>query len=96
MKIINYTLEANGQIPSFIIDGGYFPVANSNPSPQDFTMIGLANDDAVGYEYQSQQELIDYLSTVGADWVIFEPAANEFVPFNPIESASMMWAKLDS
>ena len=45
-KIIKYNLEANGTIPTYIDDGGYFPKANSNASPQDWDLIGATNDGA--------------------------------------------------
>ena len=38
-KIIKYNLTASGTIPAYIADGGYFPKANSNGSPQDWDMI---------------------------------------------------------
>ena len=43
-KIIKYNLEANGTIPTYIDDGGYFPKANDNASPQDYDMIGATNN----------------------------------------------------
>jgi hypothetical protein len=43
-KIIKYNLEADGTIPSYIADGGYYPKANSNSSPQDYDMIGATVD----------------------------------------------------
>jgi len=44
--IVEYNLEANGTIPTYIADGGYFEKANSKDSPQDWDMIGhTVNDD---------------------------------------------------
>jgi len=43
-KIIKYNLEANGTIPTYIDDGGYYPKANENASPQDWDLIASTND----------------------------------------------------
>ena len=43
-KIIKYNLNSVGQIPAYIADGGYYPKANSNASPQDWDMIGATID----------------------------------------------------
>jgi len=44
--IVEYTLEANGTIPTYIADGGYFIKANDKDSPQDWDMVGhTVNDD---------------------------------------------------
>ena len=43
-KIIKYNLTSGGEIPSYIADGGYYPKANSNASPQDWDMIGATVD----------------------------------------------------
>ena len=39
-KIIKYNLTGAGTIPTYIDDGGYYPKANSNASPQDWDLIG--------------------------------------------------------
>ena len=44
--IVEYTLEANGTVPTYIADGGYFLKSNENNSPQDWDMVGhTVNDD---------------------------------------------------
>ena len=43
-KIIKYNLATDGTIPTYIADGGYYPKANSNASPQDWDMIGATVD----------------------------------------------------
>ena len=46
--IVEYTLEANGTIPTYIADGGYFAKANDKASPQEWDMVGhTVNDDDV-------------------------------------------------
>ena len=39
-KIIKYNLTEAGTVPTYIEDGGYYPKANSNASPQDWDLIG--------------------------------------------------------
>jgi hypothetical protein len=46
MKMIKYTLNADGTIPDYVLDGGYLAVANASSSPQDLDLIGVATDDA--------------------------------------------------
>lgn len=46
MKLIKYTLTPEGTIPEYVVDGGYLAVANSGASPQDWDLVGVANDDA--------------------------------------------------
>ena len=43
-KIIKYNLNADGTIPTYIADGGYYPKANSGSAPQDNDMIGATVD----------------------------------------------------
>jgi hypothetical protein len=40
--IVEYTLEANGTIPTYIADGGYFAKANDKASPQEWDMVKAA------------------------------------------------------
>ena len=42
-KIIKFTLEANGTIPTYMNSGGFYPKANSNASPQDMDLIGATD-----------------------------------------------------
>lgn len=96
MKIVEYTLNSDGTIPSFIIDGGNFPVPNGNASPQDWTLIGLATDDAPGLVYETEQELSDHLAVVGSDWGEYDPITDTITAFDPAASASALWSKLST
>jgi hypothetical protein len=62
MKIIKYTLNENGTIPDYIIDGGYFSVQNDLPQPQDFDLVGVASDDAPQQEFLNKNELLEYIT----------------------------------
>ena len=43
-KIIKFTLEADGTIPTYMNSGGFYPKANGGNSPQDWDMIGATKD----------------------------------------------------
>ena len=64
MKLITYTLTPEGEIPAYVVTGGQFPVPNNLESPQDYTLVGWATDDA------PEDEIIDiktYLIEIGAE-----------------------------
>ena len=60
MKVTTYTLNADGTIPDFVDNGGYFPDANDNDSPQDWTLVGVCTDDAPG-DAMTEAELVTYV-----------------------------------
>ena len=94
-KIIKYNLEANGTIPTYIADGGYFPKANSNASPQDWDMIGATTE---GSSQTGLGELADkaaiksYLDTYTSDWKEEDKDGNE-TDFDQDAAATGIWAK---
>jgi len=94
-KIIKYNLEANGTIPTYIADGGYYPKANSNSSPQDWDLIGATVD---GSSETGLGELADkaaiktYLDTYTSDWKDQDADGNE-IDFDQDAAADGIWAK---
>ncbi len=70
-KIIKYTLTAEGTIPTYIADGGYYGQSNSNSSPQDITYIGATVDGSsetgLG-ELANKAAVKSYLDTYTSDW----------------------------
>ena len=94
-KIIKYNLTASGTIPTYIADGGYYPKANSNASPQDYDMIGATVD---GSSETGLGELADkaaiktYLDTYTSDWKDEDAERNE-IDFDQDAAATMLWAK---
>ena len=94
-KIIKYNLTSGGGIPSYIADGGYFPKANSNGSPQDWDMIGATVD---GSSETGLGELADkaaiktYLDSYTSDWKQEDVEGNE-VDFDQDAAATALWAK---
>ena len=94
-KIIKYTLEANGTIPTYIDDGGYYPKANGGNSPQDWDMIGAGYDggSATGVgELVSKAAIKSYLDSYTGDWTD-RNAAGEEVAFDQDAAATHIWAK---
>ena len=94
-KIIKYNLEANGTIPTHIADGGYFPKANSNASPQDWDLIGATVDGSsetgLG-ELANKAAIKTYLDTYTSDWKEQDADGNE-VDFDQDAAATVLWAK---
>ena len=94
-KIIKYNLTAVGQIPSYIADGGYYPKANSNNSPQDWDMIGATKDGSsetgLG-ELADKAAIVTYLNTYTSDWKQEDAEGNE-VDFDQDAAATVLWAK---
>ena len=94
-KIIKYNLESNGTIPTYIDDGGYYPKANSNSSPQDWDMIGAtvdgSSETALG-ELANKAAIKSYLDSYTGDWTD-RNEAYETVAFDQDAAATRLWAK---
>ena len=60
MKVTTYTLNADGTIPEFVDNGGYFPHARVGDSPQDWTLVGVCADDAPG-DAMTEAQLVTYV-----------------------------------
>ena len=94
-KIIKYTLEANGTVPTYIDDGGYYPKANENASPRDWDLIGAGHDggSATGVgELTSEAAVKSYLDSYTGDWTERNDAGEE-VAFDQDAAATVLWAK---
>ena len=94
-KIIKYNLTAGGTIPTYIDDGGYYPKANSNASPQDWDLIGAtvegSSETGLG-ELANKAAIVTYLDTYTGDWKE-RNEADEEVAFDQDAAATMLWAK---
>ena len=94
-KIIKYNLTAGGTIPTFIADGGYYPKANSNASPQDWDMIGATVDGSsetgLG-ELANKAAIKTYLDTYTSDWKEEDADGNK-TDFDQDAAATGIWAK---
>jgi len=94
-KIIKYNLTAEGTIPGYIEDGGYFPKTNSNASPQDWDLIGATKDGSseTGLGALANAAAIkDYLDTYTSEWKERNSDGDE-VDFNQTTAANMIWTK---
>ena len=94
-KIIKYNLNGVGQIPAYIADGGYYPKANSNASPQDWDLIGATVDGSsetgLG-ELANKAAIKSYLDTYTSDWKDLNDADEE-IDFDQDAAATLLWAK---
>lgn len=93
MKIIIYTLNANGTIPDYVVDGGYLPVPNNNLSPQDWDLVGVAIDSALQEGFVSKEELLTYAQSKG--FTNYTNPLTEQV-FLLSDTIDIIWAKLDN
>ena len=69
MKVIRYTLLANGTVPSNVVDGGYFLKQNGGQSPQDYDMIGLSLNWTGIEEYTTKTSFENYIKSFISDHV---------------------------
>ena len=112
-KVVKYRLTSAGTIPTFLkfgvpqSTGGMYPVADaSTASPQDWIMLGIADDgaditDAIA-EIGSKNDLTTYLTSVSVvdgtqTWKTGEldSDGNE-VDFVPADAATAIWDDLDA
>ena len=94
-KIIKFTLEANGTIPTYMNSGGFYPKANGGNSPQDWDMIGatLNGSDETGLgELANKAAVKSYLDTYTGDWTE-KNEADEDVAFDQDAAATYIWTK---
>jgi len=69
MKIIRYTLESDGTIPTSVIEGGYFGKKNNNSNPQDYDLIGFSDTWTGLEEYQTKADLETYVYSFLSDYI---------------------------
>jgi len=97
-KIIKYNLTAGGTIPDYIDDGGYYPKANSNASPQDWDLIGATVDGSsetgLG-ELANKAAVKSYLDTYTSDWKQPDGSGGE-EDFDQDAAATYIWSKKTS
>ena len=94
-KIIKFTLEADGTIPTYMNSGGFYPKANGGNSPQDWDLIGATVDgsDETGLGALANKAAIkSYLDTYTSDWKD-RNAAGEEIDFDQDAAATVIWAK---
>ena len=87
-KIVKYKLEADGTIPTWIDDGGYYPDSEE-------VMIGATTDNSseVGLgEIASEADVKTYLDSYTSTWTDRDSEGNE-VPFDQAAAATHIWSK---
>jgi hypothetical protein len=91
MKLIKYTLNADGTIPDYVTDGGYLAAANASASPQDLDLIGVATDAAPQTGFANEAALLAYCQSKNfTDFV--NPITEEVIPLETVVSS--IWSKL--
>ena len=91
-KIVKYQLEADGTIPTWIDDGGYYPDSSE-------IMIGATVDNSseVGLgELASEADVKTYLDTYTSSWTQPDNGSddpNATVPFDQTQAATHIWSK---
>ena len=107
-KVVKYRLTSAGTIPTFLkfgvsqSTGGMYPVADaSTASPQDWIMVGIADNgadisDAIA-EISSKSDLQTYLtnSANANGWKDLN-SDNEEVTFDAAAHATRVWNDLDT
>ena len=107
-KVVKYRLEADGTIPTWLKfgvpqgTGGMYPVPDaSTASPQDWIMVGIADDGAdisgAIAEISSKSDLQTYLtnSANANGWKDQDSDGND-VTFNAAAHATKVWNDLDT
>ena len=97
-KIVKYTLNADGTVPSSIVDGGYAPKPNGGTPPQDYDFIGVTVDGSGsgGYtglgELASEADVKTYLDTYTSSWKNRDVDDVE-TDFDQAAAAAYIWSK---
>jgi hypothetical protein len=90
MKLIKYTLTAEGTIPEYVTDGGYLPVKNDKAWPQDLDLVGVALDSASQAGFANKAALTAYIQNNGIEFK--NEMTNEVTPVSTVVDS--LWAKL--
>jgi hypothetical protein len=94
-KVISYELTSDGAVPSFVIDGGYYPLYQTG---QQVVLVGVGEDEINSSNvtvYLTKEELIAYLDTYASQmFKIIDSHTQETNPFSSSEAADFIWAKL--
>ena len=91
MKLIKYTLTADGTIPHYVIDGGYLAVSNDKITPQNWDLIGVATDEASEVGFATEADLLEYAQDL--DLHFTNSLTNEPVSLEII--VGQIWDKLE-
>ena len=111
-KVVKYRLTSEGTIPTWLkfgvpqSTGGMYPVADPDTaSPQDWIMLGIADDGAdiseAIAEIGSKNDLTTYLTSVSVvdgtqTWVSGQDSDGNDIEFVPADAATAIWDDLDT
>jgi hypothetical protein len=90
MKLIKYTLNADGTIPDYVTDGGYLAAVNASASPQDLDLVGIATDAAPQTGFANEAALLAYCQEKNFEFK--NPITEEVIPLETV--VSTIWSKL--
>jgi hypothetical protein len=90
MKLIKYTLNADGTIPDYVTDGGYLAAVNASASPQDLDLVGVATDAAPQTGFVNEAALLAYCQEKNFEFK--DPITEEVIPLETVVSS--IWSKL--
>jgi hypothetical protein len=90
MKLVVYTLTAEGTIPDYIKDGGYFDVPNDGSWPQNIDLVGVATDDAPQDGFSNMESLFMYAQE--KNLVFTDSVTEEVIPLSDV--VNNIWSKL--
>jgi hypothetical protein len=90
MKLIVYTLEADGTVPVYVTDGGYWAWENGGTSPQDLDLVGVAIDEAPQEGFADEGALISYGNS--KNFAYTDSRTGELISVESM--ADNLWAKL--
>jgi hypothetical protein len=86
-SLITYELTESGNIPEYIIDGGYYPNGN--------VLIGVSNQDNQGFN--SKEELLTYLESYTQNWYEQQNFPTDLkIPFDVTKTVNILWDKIQS
>ena len=68
MKVTTYTLDADGCIPDYVIEGGVFPKPTDGTFPQDIIFVGICTDESPNNAY-SLEQLTSYVNSYYDEYV---------------------------
>jgi hypothetical protein len=90
MKLIKYTLTAEGTIPEYVTDGGYLAFDNNKAWPQNLDLIGVAIDAAPQTGFVNKAALLSYVNE--NNLVYKDPVTEEVIPNQTIVDG--IWSKI--
>lgn len=84
-----YRLNADGTVPGYVIDGGYFAHGAEGAAPQDWDLVGVTTAEAPGTPFADVAALQSYLVSIGGEsWT--DPDGE---PLDLAAQAAAMWAR---